>query len=122
MTFWIQWLPKRPKRIPEIVSDFHDIKISLEIPKTSERGFIIKYCLKKSKDQFGCFKLANLIVETLKFHLIGAKIERLWDNVNVAKPGFVLLHKFCHEIKLSCAAVAETYYGWGDIKKMKRSS
>ena len=66
--------------------------------------------------------LANLIVETLKFHLSKErKSERLWDNVNVAKPGFINFYiNSATKLNYLCAAVAETYYGWGDIKKNEK--
>ena len=87
----IDYLKDR-KRIPEIVSNFQDIEISLEIPKNKANGDLSSnIALKKSKDtNLDALTLANLIVETLKFHLNKEqKSERLWDNVNVAKPGFI---------------------------------
>ena len=47
--------------------------------------------------------------------------DRLWDNVNVAKPGFINFHiKPISKLNYLCAAVAENYYGWEDIKKHEK--
>ena len=66
----IDYLKDR-KQIPEIVTNFQDIEISLEIPKNKANGDLSSnIALKKSKDtNLDALKLANLIVETLKFHL-----------------------------------------------------
>ena len=119
----IDYLKDR-KQIPEIVSNFQDIEISLEIPKNKANGDLSSnIALKKSKDtNLDALKLANLIVETLKSHLNKEqKSEHLWDNVNVAKPGFINFYiKPATKLNYLCAAVAETYYGWGDIKKNEK--
>ncbi len=112
---------KGRKRIPEVIDNFQDIKLSLEIPKNKVNGDLSSnIALKKSKDtNLDAFTLANLIVETLKFHLGKEKqSERLWDNVSVAKPGFINFYiKTTTKLNYLCAAVAETHYGWGNIKK-----
>ena len=66
----IDYLKDR-KQIPEIVTNFQDIEISLEIPKNKANGDLSSnIALKKSRDtNLDALKLANLIVETLKFHL-----------------------------------------------------
>ena len=116
---------KDRKRIPEVIDNFQDIKISLEIPKNTANGDLSSnIALKKSKDtNLDALTLANLIVETLKFHLgKEKKSERLWDNVSVAKPGFINFYiNPTTKLNYLCAALAETYYGWGNIKKMTRS-
>ena len=63
--------------------------------------------------------LANLIVETLKFHPGREhKSERLWDNVNVAKPGFINFHiRSIKKLNQLCAAVAETSLWLGRYQK-----
>ena len=66
----IDYLKDR-KQIPEIVTNFQDIEISLEIPKNKANGDLSSnIALKKSRDtNLDALKLANLIVETLKFQL-----------------------------------------------------
>ena len=79
-------------QIPEIVINFEDIEISLEIPKNKANGDLSSnIALKKSRNaNLDALKLANLIVEALKSNLRSKyKPDRLWDNVNVAKPGFI---------------------------------
>ena len=90
----IDYLKDR-KQIPEIVTNFQDIEISLEIPKNKANGDLSSnIALKKSRDtNLDALKLANLIVETLKSQLhVRHKRDHLWDNVNVAKPGFINFH------------------------------
>ena len=66
----IDYLKDR-KQIPEIVTNFQDIEISLEIPKNKANGDLSSnIALKKSRDtNLDALKLANLIVETLKSQL-----------------------------------------------------
>ena len=115
---------KDRKQIPEIITNFKDIEISLEIPKNKANGDLSSnIALRKSRDtSLDALKLANLIVETLKFHLSrDHKSERLWDTVNVAKPGFINFHiRPIKKLDQLCAAVAETSYGWEDIKKQEK--
>ena len=119
----IDYLKDR-KRIPEIVCNFQDIEMSLEIPKNTANGDLSSnIALKKSKDtNLDALTLANLIVETLQFHLNKEqKSEHLWDDVNVAKPGFINFYiNPITKLNCLCAALAETYYGWGDIKKNEK--
>ena len=115
---------KDQKRIPESVTNFQDIEISLEIPKNKANGDLSSnIALKKSKDtNLDSLKLANLIVKTLNSHLNKEqKSERLWDDVYVAKPGFINFYiKATTKLNFLSAAVAENYYGWGDIKKNQK--
>ena len=119
----IDYLKDR-KQIPEIITNFKDIEISLEIPKNKANGDLSSnIALRKSRDtSLDALKLANLIVETLKFHLSREhKSERLWDNVNVAKPGFINFHiRPITKLDQLCAAVTETCYGWEDVKKHEK--
>ena len=119
----IDYLKER-KQIPEIATNFQDIEISLEIPKNKANGDLSSnIALKKSRDtSLDAFQLANLIVETLKSKLnIRHERDHLWDNVNVAKPGFINFH-ITPVTKLNhlCAAVAKNYYGWEDINKHEK--
>ena len=86
---------KDRKQIPQITSNLQDIEISLEIPKNKANGDLSSnIALKKSKDtNLYEWKLSNVIVETLKSGLhVRHKRDHLWDNVNVAKPGFINFH------------------------------
>ena len=119
----IDYLKDR-KQIPEIVTNFQDIEISLEIPKNKANGDLSSnIALKKSRDtNLDALKLANLIVETLKSQLNSERErDRVWDNVNVANPGFINFRiKPISKLNYLCAAVAENYYGWEDIKKHEK--
>ena len=112
---------KGQKKIPDFVTNFQDIEISLEIPKNKANGDLSSnIALKKSKDtNLDALKLADLIVETLKSHLDSEhKKDHLWDNVAVAKPGFINFQiKPITKLNYLCAAVVENYYGWDDVKK-----
>ena len=112
---------KDRKQIPQITSNLQDIEISLEIPKNKANADLSSnIALKKSRDTgLDALKLANLIVKTLKSDLnVRHKRDHLWDNVNVAKPGFINFHiKPVTKLNHLCAAVAKNYYGWEDINK-----
>ena len=119
----IDYLKDR-NQIPEIVTNFKDIETSLEIPKNKANGDLSSnIALKKSKDtNLDTLKFANLIVETLKSHHHREhKSDRLWDNVYVAKPGFINFHiKTITKLNYLCAPLAETNYGWEDINKNEK--
>ena len=116
----IDYLKDR-KQIPEIVTNFQDIEISLEIPKNKANGDLSSnIALKKSRDtNLDALKLANLIVETLKSQLNSERErDRLWDNVNVAKPGFINFRiKPISKLNYLCAAVAENLLWLGRYQK-----
>ncbi len=119
----IDYLKDR-KQIPEISTNFKDIEISLEIPKNKANGDLSSnIALKKSRDtNLDALKLANLIVETLKSQLNSEReLDRVWDNVNVANPGFINFRiKPISKLNYLCAAVTENYYGWEDAKKHEK--
>ena len=53
--------------------------------------------------------------------MLGINRDHLWDNVNVAKPGFINFHiKPATKLNHLCAAVAKNYYGWEDINKHEK--
>ncbi|MDA9719196.1 arginine--tRNA ligase [Betaproteobacteria bacterium] len=112
------------EQIPRVATNFQDIEVSLEIPKNKANGDLSSnIALKKSREtDLDALKLANLIVETLKSHLTkDQKSQRLWDSVNVAKPGFINFYiNPLTKLNYLCAAVTESYYGWGDIKKNEK--
>ena len=111
-------------QIPQMVTDLKDIETSLEIPKNKTNGELSSnIALKKSRDtNLDALKLANLIVETLKSHPHREhKSDRLWDNVYVARPGFINFHiKTFTKLTYLCAPLAETNYGWEDINQNEK--
>ena len=115
---------KDRKQIPEIVTNFQDIELSLEIPKNKANGDLSSnIALKKSRDtNLDALKLANLIVETLKSQLNSEReLDRVWDNVNVANPGFINFRiKTISKLNYLCAAATENYYGWEDAKNNEK--
>ncbi|MEL0325774.1 MAG: arginine--tRNA ligase, partial [Burkholderiaceae bacterium] len=119
----IDYLKDR-KQIPEIVTKFQDIEMSLEIPKNKANGDLSSnIALKKSRDaSLDALKLANLIVETLKSQRHSEREgDRVWDNVNVANPGFINFRiKPISKLNYLRAAATENYYGWEDAKNNEK--
>ncbi|MEL0254519.1 MAG: arginine--tRNA ligase, partial [Burkholderiaceae bacterium] len=115
---------KDQKQIPGAITNFQDIEISLEIPKNKANGDLSSnIALKKSRDtNLDALNLANLIVETLKSQNNSERERhRVWDNVNVANPGFINFRiKPISKLNYLCEAVAENHYGWEDTKKHEK--